>query len=67
MGAGSFLIVNRTHPDGNKSARSSGLARGNKFELVAKMWDDPRQNLAGRRQLHARGHIKSWMAQPPIG
>jgi hypothetical protein len=39
MGAGSFLIVNRTHADGTNHGTLFRLAEANKFEIVAKMRD----------------------------
>jgi hypothetical protein len=39
MGGGSFLIVNRTHPDGNNHGTIFRLSEANKFEIVAKMRD----------------------------
>lgn len=39
MGAGSFLIVNRTLPDGNNHGTIFRLSEANKFEIVAKMRD----------------------------
>jgi hypothetical protein len=39
MGAGSFLIVNRTHADGNNYGTIFRLNDANKFEIVAKMRD----------------------------
>ncbi len=39
MGAGSFLIVNRTHADGNNHGTIFRLSEADKFEIVAKMRD----------------------------
>lgn len=39
MGAGSFLIVNRTHADGTNHGTIFRLSEANKFEIVAKMRD----------------------------
>jgi hypothetical protein len=39
MGAGSFLIVNRTYPDGNNHGTIFQLSEANKFEVVARMGD----------------------------
>jgi hypothetical protein len=39
MGAGSFLIVNRTHADGNNHGTIFRLSEANNFEIVARMRD----------------------------
>ena len=39
MGAGSFLIVNRTHADGSNNGTIFQLSEANKFEIVARMRD----------------------------